>query len=73
MFGIYSVFIKYFKAGASVLITNFGYLLFNGAYEGYLVDGVIGLFTGILVPASAGITYTIFIAFIVGVIFKPKH
>lgn len=73
MFGIYSIFIDNFEAGASVPITNFGYLLFNGAYNGYLTSGLVGLFTGILIPASAGLAYTIFIAFVIGIFFKPKH
>ena len=73
MFGLYTLCIKYFQAGASVLITNFGYLLYNSAYEGFLSGGVIGLFTGVLKSASAGISYTIFIAFIVSLLFKPKH
>ena len=73
MFGVYSFFLKYFQAGASVLITNFGYLLYNGAYLGFVDGGIIGLFLGVLKNASAGISYTIFIAFIISLIFKPKH
>ena len=73
MFGFYSWCIKTFQAGATVLITNFGYLLYNSAYEGFLSGGVVGLFTGVLKSSSAGISYTIFIAFIISLIFKPKH
>lgn len=73
MFGLYSYFLETFHAGASVPITNFGYLLFNGALEGFKESGIIGLFTGILVPASAGIAFTIFIAFLVSLVSKPRH
>ena len=73
MLGVYSWCIKTFQAGASVLITNFGYLLYNSAYEGFVSEGIIGLFTGVLKTSSAGISYTIFIAFIISLIFKPKH
>ena len=73
MFGIYSYFLDKFEAGASVVITNFGYLLFNGAYKGFCESGVLGLFNGVLKTASAGISYTIFIAFLVALLFKPKH
>ena len=73
MFGLYSIFIEKFSAGATVPITNFGYLLFNGAYNGFMTSGFIGLFTGVLIPCSLGIAYTIFIGFLVGILFKPKH
>lgn len=73
MFGIYSFFIDKFGSGAKNLIMNFGYLLYNGAYNGYLKDGILGLFTGVLTEASLGIAYTIFISFIIGLIFKPRH
>ena len=48
-------------------------LLVTGASEGYLVDGFIGLFKGVLVNASAGISYTILISFIVSLLFKVKN
>lgn len=73
MFGLYTMFIEKFGVGASAPITNFGYLLFNGALLGFKTSGVLGLFTGVLTLASAGIAYTIFIAFVVGLMFKPKH
>ena len=73
MFGIYSYFLENFEAGASVLITNFGYLLYNAAYEGFIKDGFLGLFTNVLSSSSAGISFTIFIAFVIAIIFKPRH
>ena len=41
---------------------NFGHLLVTGASEGFKDYGFIGLFKGILVNASAGISITIFMA-----------
>ena len=73
IFGIYTYFIKVFGTGATVPITNFGYLLFNGAFEGFKNDGIFGLFKGILIKGSVGISYTIFIAFMVSLFTKPKH
>lgn len=73
MFGVYTYFLNTFSAGASVPITNFGYLLFNGAYLGYITKGIVGLFTGVLTLSSAGLSFTIFISFVIGMIFKPRH
>ena len=71
-FGIYDKLLYLFKSGASIPIMNFGHLLVTGAYEGYLTDGIIGLFKGVLVNSSAGISVTIFAAFIISLIFKVK-
>ena len=62
-FGLYDIILKVFHAGASIPIINFG----------HLTDGFIGLFKGVLVNASAGISYTILISFIVSLIFKVKN
>ena len=67
-FGLYDILLKVFHAGASIPIINFGHLLVTGASEGYLVDGFI-----VLVNASAGISYTILISFIVSLLFKVKN
>ena len=72
-FGLYDILLKVFHSGASIPIINFGHLLVTGASEGYLVDGFIGLFKGVLVNASAGISYTILISFIVSLLFKVKN
>ena len=72
-FGIYEELITVAGAGASVPITNFGYLLFKGAYEGFLENGFTGLLNKILTTSSGGLTFTIVIAFFVSVFAKPKH
>ena len=72
-FGIYDVILKTFHAGASIPIINFGYFLVTGASEGYINNGFIGLFKGLLVNASAGISYTIVISFIISLLFKIKN
>lgn len=70
---IYDKLLQYFHAGASILIMNFGHLLVTGASEGYLKCGLLGLFKGVLANASAGISFAIFIAFIISLFFKVKH
>lgn len=72
-FKIYDKFIDWFSSGATVLIINFGHLLVTGASEGYTSYGLIGLFKGVLVNASAGISIAILSAFIVSIIFKIKN
>lgn len=72
-FGIYDEIIRKFHAGATVPIINFGHLLVTGAHEGFIEDGIIGLFKGVLVNASAGVSFAIFCAFIVTLIFKVRN
>lgn len=71
--GIYDKLVKYAGAGATVPITNFGHLLFKGAYEGFLNDKITGLLTNIFSKTSGGLAFTIVIGFIIGLIFKPRH
>ena len=72
-FGVYEILLKWAGAGASVPITNYGHLLFKGAYEGFIEDGMTGLLDGIMSTSSGGVAVTIIIAFVVAIIFKPKH
>ena len=71
--GIYQKLISYAGAGATVPITNFGYLLYNGAITGFKVNGFTGLISGLLSTCSGGLTITIVFAIIIAIIFKPKH
>lgn len=71
--GLYEVMLDWAGAGASVPITNFGHLLFKGAYEGFLSDGFTGLLKGILSTSSGGFSVAIIMAFLVAIFSKPKH
>lgn len=72
-FGIYEYLLDFAGAGASVPITNFGHLIFKGAFEGLKQDGITGLLNGIFSTSSGGLAVTIIIAFVVAIIAKPKH
>lgn len=72
-FGLYEILLSWAGAGASVPITNFGHLIFNGAYEGFIEDGFTGLLNGILKTSSGGLAVTIIMAFVVSVFSKPQH
>ncbi|MBE6154628.1 MAG: SpoVA/SpoVAEb family sporulation membrane protein [Firmicutes bacterium] len=71
-FGLYDKLIKLAGGGASTIISNFGYLLYKGAYEGYLEQGVLGLFTGLFTYGGAAVVGAVVFAGLVALIFKPK-
>lgn len=71
-FGIYEKLIDLAGGGASAIISNFGYLLYVGAYEGYQASGILGIFTGLLVKGGAAIVAAVVFAGIVTLFFKPK-
>ena len=71
-FGIYDELIKYCSAGATVIISNFGHLLYQGVIEGYIKYGIVGLFTGLYSKCSAALSSVIIFSFIAAMIFKPK-
>ena len=73
MIGVYDKLADFSIAGASVPITNFGHILFKGAYTGFLEDGFTGLLQNIFSLTGGGLTVTILIAFVIGILFKPKH
>ena len=72
-FGIYDKLIELSGAGATVLISNFGHILYTGALEGFKDEGILGLFTGLLSKSSSAITSAVIFAFIFTIIFKPKN
>ena len=72
IFDIYPYFIKKCGAGASVLIMNFGNMLFLSGIEGFKNLGFIGLFSEFLCKSSLAITATIIFSFLFTLIFKPR-
>lgn len=70
--GVYKFIEKVGRAGATVPIVGFGSSLAKGAIKGALEDGVLGAIRGGMEAVAAGIAGVIFIAFIIGLIAKPK-
>ena len=70
--GIYEKFVSFAGAGATTIISNFGYLLYTGAYEGYQSAGILGIFTGMLTKGGAAIVGAIVFAAFLTLFFKPK-
>lgn len=71
--GIYEPIVKYAGAGATVPIMGFGYSVCKGVFEAVERDGFLGIFTGGLTAAAAGITAVVVFAFVFALIFKPKE
>ncbi len=70
--GVYEKLISYAGGGATVLISNFGYLLYKGAMTGFQEQGIIGLFGGMLATTSVALVSVVVFSFILILIFKPK-
>lgn len=68
--GLYEPFAEFAGAGASVPISGFGFLMSQGVKEGLAADGTLGVLTGGLKSAAAGIAAAIFFGLIAGLITK---
>ena len=73
LFGIYDKLVLYCGAGAIIPITSFGHLLIHGAMDLAVDNGVMGLALGIFDLTSAGISVAVVSAFLLSLIFKPRH
>ena len=71
-FNIYDNLISFASAGALVPISNFGHSMTHSAIKAATEDGILGLFTGIFDLSSSGISFAVFSAFVVALVFRPK-
>lgn len=69
-FGLYKPLADFAGAGASVPISGFGYLMSEGVKEALKSDGALGILTGALTSAAAGISAAIFFGLIAGLCTK---
>ena len=70
--GIYQPIAEFAGAGATVPLTGFGNLLAKGVKDAVDKDGFLGIFSGGLTSAAAGITIAVFSGLIGGILFKAK-
>ena len=70
--GLYQKLADFAGAGATVPLTGFGNTLAKGVREAVLRDGFLGIFTGGLTAAAAGICAAVVFGLLAGLIFKPK-
>lgn len=69
--GLYEPLKQWGGAGATVPLTGFGYLLYQGVKEAVTKDGWIGIFTGGFTAAAGGVAAAVIFGFLMAVIFKP--
>jgi stage V sporulation protein AE len=70
--GVYSKFISFAGAGATIIISNFGYSLYEAGINGFREQGIIGLFANLLSKSSCAIVSVVIFSFIFVLLFKPK-
>lgn len=68
--GLYKPLAEFAGAGATVPLTGFGYLLAKGVKEAVTSQGLLGVMTGGLTAAAAGITAAIVFGFLTALIFR---
>ena len=71
-FGIYDKLVDFAGAGATIPLPGFGNTLAVSVIEEVNKEGLIGIFTGGIKGAAAGITAAIFFGYLMAVIFNPK-
>lgn len=71
--GFYQPLVDFAGAGASVPLPGFGNLLAQGVKEEIDASGAIGILTGGMKAASAGLTAAIFFSFIAGLLGKSRN
>ena len=70
--GIYGALVDFAGAGATVPLTGFGHLLAEGVKEAVDSLGFIGVFSGGISAAGAGLGAAIVFGFIMALLFKPS-
>ena len=71
--GVYEPFLEWAGAGASVPLTGFGNTLAKGLRKAVAEKGLMGVFTGGLTAASAGICAAVVFGFLAAAIFGPRE
>lgn len=70
--GLYKPFAEFAKAGAKVPLTGFGFALAEEVKNAVDEKGLLGIFTGGLTAASAGICAAIVFGCLVALIFRSR-
>ena len=71
--GLYKPLVEWSGAGATVPLTGFGYLLYDGVKKAVEAYGIWGVLVGGFTASAAGIAASIIFGLIMGVIFKSKE
>lgn len=71
--GVYAPLAKWAGAGATVLLTGFGFAMVKGVKEAIAEKGALGILTGPLTASSAGITAAVLCGLIASFVARPKE
>ena len=71
-FGIYGALVDFAGAGATVPLTGFGHVLAEGVKEAVGELGFMGIFSGGIAAAGAGLGAAIVSGIIMALLFKPS-
>ena len=73
--GLYEPIVNFAGAGATTPLTGFGYLISKGVREAIDKKGLVGVLTGALTAASAGISAALIFGFLAALFSrgKPKN
>ncbi len=72
LLGIYPLLVDWGGAGATVPLTGFGNVLAKGVMKDVDTFGFLGIFTGGVKAAAAGITAAVTFGYIMAIASKPK-
>jgi len=72
-FGIYQPLVEFAGGGATVPLIGFGNLIAKGTLEAVREKGLLGVLSGGLTSAAAGISAAVFFGLVVAVMFKSKE
>jgi stage V sporulation protein AE len=70
--GVYAPFAEWAGAGATVPIIGFGHAMAKGVKEAVALKGFLGVFTGGLTAAAAGIAAAVVFGYLAALL-APKH
>ncbi len=70
--GLYEPFAKYAGAGATVPLTGFGNVLYQGVKEAIDKEGIIGIFKGGFTASAVGISSALIFSYVASWIFDSK-
>lgn len=71
--GVYKPFVDFAGCGATVPLLGFGHLLAQGVEKAISEKGAIGILTGGITGASAGLSAVIIFSLLASIIFKSKN
>ena len=70
--GLYGPLVDFAGAGATVPLTGFGYTMAKGVVKAIQEQGILGILTGGVTAAAAGIAAAVFFGYLAALISKPR-